>query len=183
MYETTWQLLPEELVDDARFKQTLIDVHREIYDEHFQDEPQINISLGFHLHAYRRTSGWRVVVILTPWMMSRLLFPEQNPQIVIPEGWSGEERYGTDYQALGPSLRLGWSGNYMQSHLNFHAQLGHYLLQPILMNMKHYHTPSQAFEAWRRAIGARSRRTLDRLHNCPWQEELSDRNFLQKKKG
>jgi hypothetical protein len=178
MHETTWQLLPKELRDDSKFKQALIDVHREIYEEFFDEDPLVNGSLGFHLHAYRRTSGWRVVLILTPWMMSRLLFPENNPHIVIPEGWSGEERCGTDYQVLGPSLRLGWSGNYMQSHLNFHALLGHYLLQPILMNMQNYNTPQAAFEAWNDIVNRRDENTKRMLRNHPWQEEVSRREFL-----
>jgi hypothetical protein len=178
MHETTWQLLPKELQDDSAFKQALIDTHREIYDVYFEDDPLANPSLGFHLHAYRRTSGWRVVIILTPWMMSRLLFPEHNPHIVIPDGWSGEERYGTDYQVLGPSLRLGWSGNYMQSHLNFHTRLGHYLIQPILMNMQNYDTPQAAFEAWNSVIKRRDKNIKRMQHNCPWQEEVSRREFL-----
>ncbi|PVV15632.1 MAG: hypothetical protein B6D77_01710 [gamma proteobacterium symbiont of Ctena orbiculata] len=183
MHETTWQLLPRELDDDKRFKQALLDVHHEIYDEYFHDDPLINNRLGFHLHAYRRTSGWRVVLILTPWMLSRLLFPENDPHIVIPEGWSGEERCGTDYQVLGPSLRLGWSGNYMQSHLNFHSRLGHYLLQPILMNMQNYDSPKQAFKAWNGAINTRDKSMQRIRRDCPWQEEVSRLEFLQKHPG
>lgn len=183
MPDTTWNLLPRELNDDDRFKQTLIDVHREIYDDYFSDDPLINDSLDFHLHAYRRTSGWRVVLILTPWMMSRLLFPDKDPHIVIPEGWSGEERCGTDYQVLGPSLRLGWSGNYMQSHLNFHAKLGHYLLQPILLNMQNYHSPQEAFEAWNGVIRTRDENMKRMQRQCPWQEEVSRREFMQKYLG
>ncbi|MES9994096.1 MAG: [NiFe]-hydrogenase assembly chaperone HybE [Candidatus Thiodiazotropha sp.] len=178
MHETTWQLLPAELNDDELFKRALIEVHQEIYNEHFSDDPLSNSELGFHLHAYRRTSGWRVVLILTPWMLSRLLFPENNPHILIPEGWSGEERYGTDYQALGPSLRLGWSGNYMQSHLNFHARLGHYLLQPILMKMQNYGSPQEAFEAWNGKIKTRDENMKRMQRECPWQEEVSRRDLL-----
>jgi hypothetical protein len=166
-----------ELEDDTTFQQALIDVHREIFDDFFESDPLANRSLGFHLHAYRRTSGWRVVLILTPWMMSRLLFPENDPHIVIPEGWSGEERCGTDYQALGPSLRLGWSGNYMQSHLNFHARLGHYLLQPILMNMQNFNTPQEAFETWNRMIKRRDGNVKRMQSKCPWQEEVTRRVF------
>jgi hypothetical protein len=173
MHETRWQLLPKALADDTKFKQALINVHRDIYDEFFEDNPLINSSLGFHLHDYQRTSGWRVVLILTPWMMSRLLFPENNPHIVIPDGWSGEERCSTDYQVLGPSLRLGWSGNYMQSHLNFHAQLGHYLIQPILMNMQNYKTPQAALAAWNAIIRRRDAKINRRQLSCPCQEEFT----------
>ena len=157
MAETQWQLLPAEWRQDKTFQEALLAVHREIYRQFFSDDPLVNGKLGFHLHAYRRTSRWRAVLILTPWMMSRLLFPEQDPHIVIPEGWSGEDRGDTDYQVLGPSLRLGWSGNYMQAHLNYHTRLGHYLLQPIALNMQGYSSPKELFEVWRTMIG-----TLDK---------------------
>ncbi|MEW8505726.1 MAG: [NiFe]-hydrogenase assembly chaperone HybE [Candidatus Thiodiazotropha sp.] len=183
MHETTWQLLPPELADDDKFKLALIEVHREIFNQYFSDDPLTNSNLGFQLHAYRRTSGWRVVLILTPWMLSRLLFPENDPHILIPEGWSGEERHGTDYQALGPSLRLGWSGNYMQSHLNFHASLGHYLLQPILMKMQNYDSPKEAFEAWHNMIRTRDRNMRRMQRDCPWQEEVSRRDRMYKHQG
>ncbi|MBT2968954.1 MAG: hypothetical protein B6D72_06465 [gamma proteobacterium symbiont of Ctena orbiculata] len=183
MPETTWQRLPVELDEDDRFKRVLIEVHKEIYNQYFSDDPLINSNLGFHLHAYRRTSGWRVVLILTPWMLSRLLFPEHDPHIVIPEGWSDEERCGTDYQVLGPSLRLGWSGNYMQSHLNFHTRLGHYLLQPILMNMHNYNSPQEAFEAWNRLIRNRGENMKQMESKRPWQEEVSRRDVVPNYRG
>ncbi|MCU7856742.1 MAG: [NiFe]-hydrogenase assembly chaperone HybE, partial [Candidatus Thiodiazotropha sp. (ex Lucinoma borealis)] len=88
MHETQWQLIPKALSKDEAFQDALLTVHHEIYNDFFSDDPLTNSELGFHLHAYRRTSGWRVVLILTPWMLSRLLFPENDPQIVIPEGWS-----------------------------------------------------------------------------------------------
>ncbi|PVV27259.1 MAG: DUF3457 domain-containing protein, partial [gamma proteobacterium symbiont of Ctena orbiculata] len=86
-------------------------------------------------------------------------------------------------QVLGPSLRLGWSGNYMQSHLNFHSRLGHYLLQPILMNMQNYDSPKQAFKAWNGAINTRDKSMQRIRRDCPWQEEVSRLEFLQKHPG
>ncbi|MCM8856698.1 MAG: [NiFe]-hydrogenase assembly chaperone HybE [Candidatus Thiodiazotropha sp.] len=157
MHETQWQLIPKALSKDEAFQDALLTIHHEIYNDFFSDDPLTNSELGFHLHAYRRTSGWRVVLILTPWMLSRLLFPENDPQIVIPEGWSGEERGETEYQVLGPSLRLGWSGDYMQAHLNYHPRLGHYLLQPISLKMHSYTSPLEAFEAWNGVINDRER--------------------------
>ncbi|MCU7934888.1 MAG: [NiFe]-hydrogenase assembly chaperone HybE [Candidatus Thiodiazotropha sp. (ex Dulcina madagascariensis)] len=180
MPETQWQLLPPELNQDKTFQDSLLTVHKEIYNNFFSDDPLANPELGFHLHAYRRTSGWRVVLIVTPWMMSRLLFPEKDPHIVIPEGWSGEDRGESDYQVLGPSLRLGWSGNYMQAHLNYHPRLGHYLLQPIALNMQTYATPEEAFEAWNCVIKARDESMKRMKKKCPWQEEVSRREFLGK---
>ena len=152
MAETQWQQLPPEWRQDKPFQEALLTLHREIYHRFFNDASPVNDKLGFHLHTYRRNNRWRTVLILTPWMMSRLLFPEQDPHIIIPQGWSGEDRYDTDYQILGPSLRLGWSGNQMQAHLNYHVRLGHYLLQPITLNMQGYSSPEQVFNVWRAKI-------------------------------
>jgi hypothetical protein len=147
MAETQWQLLPPECHQNRSFLDTLLAVHQEIYQKFLVDAPLVNSRIGFHLYAYRRTSRWRTVLILTPWMMSRLLFPEQDPHIRIPEGWSGEDRGDTEYQALGPTLRLGWSGNYMEAHLNYHTKLGHYLLQPITLDLRGYSTSSEVIQA------------------------------------
>ncbi|MCU7907038.1 MAG: [NiFe]-hydrogenase assembly chaperone HybE [Candidatus Thiodiazotropha sp. (ex Epidulcina cf. delphinae)] len=180
MPKTHWQLLPPELNKDNIFQDCLLIAHKEIYNDFFSGDPLANPELGFHLHAYRRTSSWRVVLILTPWMMSRLLFPEKDPHIIIPEGWSGEDRRNSDYQVLGPSLRLGWSGDYMQAHLNYHARLGHYLLQSIALNMQSYATPEEAFKAWNCVIKTRDAYMKRMKKQRPWQKEVSRRALLSK---
>ena len=156
--------------------------HREIYDQYFAKDPMVNSTLGFQLHGYRHTEQWRIVLILTPWMLSRLLFPEQPPDIEIPDGWSAAERMGADYQLLGPCVNLDWQG---KAHLNYHPQLGHYLLQPIALNMQPYATPDEAFRAWNDVIKTRDENMQQMQRECPWQQEVSRREFLGglKKKG
>lgn len=178
MPERHWQLLPESLQEDLRFQLALLVAHREIYDQQFAQDPMANFSLGFHLHGYRRTESWRIVLILTPWMLSRLLFPEQPPQIEIPEGWSAEERTTASYQLLGPSVDLDWQGGRLKAHLNYHETLGHYLLQPIALHMQNYASPEAAFQDWNEVIQTRDENMQRMQRECPWQQEVSRREFL-----
>ncbi len=148
MADTQWQLLPPNWLRDSVFRPALLDIHRDIYRRFFENDPRVNPQLGFHLHAYCRSTHWRATLILTPWMMSRLLFPEHDPHILIPDGWSGEDRSQSEYQIVGPSLKLGCCGNAMVANLNYHTQLGHYLIQPFALGMRNFKTPREAFEIW-----------------------------------
>jgi hypothetical protein len=180
MPDRQWQLLPPHLHPDMRFQLALLVAHRRIYDRHFAQEPSANPALGFHLHDYRRTGEWRIVVILTPWMLSRLLFPERVPDIPIPEGWSAEERHESDYQLLGPTVDLAWNGGDIKAHLNYQEILGHYLLQPIALDMQQYDTPESAFSACDKVITTRDEHMQRTQQSCSWQEELSYRALFAK---
>ncbi len=156
MANTRWQLLPAKWQRDSLFRPALVEVHREIYRQFFYNDPRVNPQMGFHLHAYCRSTHWRVTLILTPWMMSRLLFPEHDPKILIPDGWSGEDRSHSEYQTTGPSLKLGCYGNEMIANLNYHTQLGHYLIQPLALSMRNYSSPLEALEIWNRLFYSHS---------------------------
>ncbi|MET0067730.1 MAG: [NiFe]-hydrogenase assembly chaperone HybE [Candidatus Thiodiazotropha sp.] len=175
MADTLWQLLPAKWQQDAIFRPALIDIHREIYQRFFHNDPRVNPQLGFHLHAYCRSSHWRSTLILTPWMMSRLMFPEQDPHILIPDGWSGEDRSQSEYQPVGPSLKLGCHGNAMVANLNYHTQLGHYLIQPFALSMRGFKRPREAFEIWDRLFYAHALR-MQRMSNKTVKRRLKQRD-------
>jgi len=176
--ETRWQLLPPYLQPDIRFQMALLVAAREIYDRHFARDPMANPALGFHIHGYRRSERWRILLLITPWMLSRLLFPERPPRMPIPDGWSAEQREGAGYQMLGPSVELRWRGEKLKAHLNYHPCLGHYLLQPIALNMQNYTTPGEAIRAWSDVIKVRDKNMQRMQRDCPWQREISRREFL-----
>ncbi len=150
--ELEWQLLPPHLNSEMRFKMALLVTHRQIYNRHFALEPGVNPALGFHLLGYRRTENWRIVFALTPWMLSRLLFAETPPVIEIPDGWRSEQRLETDYQLLGPLVDLPLETGGTQAHLNFHSILGHYLVQPLTLNMQQYANAREVLKAWNHVI-------------------------------
>lgn len=180
MPERQWQLLPPHLQSDMRFQMALLIAHRRIYDRYFANEPSTNPAVGFHLHGYRRTKAWRILLMLTPWMLSRLLFPEQAPGITIPEGWGAEERREVDYQVLGPEVRVVMDGAELKAHLNYQETLGHYLLQPIALDMQRYDSPEAAFQAWNQVIRTRDENMQRMQRTCSWQEELSRRELFAK---
>jgi hypothetical protein len=183
MADTGWQSLPAHLQSDMRFQLALLVAHRQIYDRHFAQEPMSNPALGFHLHGYRRSDIWRIVLILTPWMFSRLLFAETPPAIEIPEGWRADQRKDADYVLLGPMIDPQPQTGEIKSHLNYHTTLGHYLLQPIALNMQQYASAEQVFEAWNRVILSRDENLKRMEQECAWQREITRRELFRTLKG
>jgi hypothetical protein len=183
MPESNWQVLPPHLHSEMRFKMALLIAHRQIYNRHFALQPEANPALGFHLHGYRCTENWRIILALTPWMFVRLLFAESPPDIEIPDGWLSEQRRTMDYQLLGPMVDLPLETGGTKAHLNYHPTLGHYLLQPIALNMRNYASAREAFEARNLVIESRDERLRQMEQQCSWQQEVSRREFLGALRG
>ncbi len=177
---TAWQPLPAHLRSDMRLQMALLIAHRQIYERHFALEPTANPALGFHLHGYRHLGNWRIVLALTPWMLSRLLFAELPPPIAIPEAWRSERRRDADYQLLGPVVELPPELSTLKAHLNYHPTLGHYLLQPIALNMQPYASAQEVFEAWNQVIELRDERLRQMEQRCSWQQEISRRELFDR---
>ncbi|MEJ2455355.1 MAG: [NiFe]-hydrogenase assembly chaperone HybE [Candidatus Thiodiazotropha sp.] len=180
MPNRNWQVLPDHLQSEMRFKMALLIAHRGIYNRHFAGDPMVNPALGFHLHGYRYTENWRIVLALTPWMFARLLFAESPPDIEIPDDWLSEQRRSMDYQLLGPMVDLPLETGGTKAHLNYHPTLGHYLLQPIALNMQNYANAREAFEAWNLVIETRDERLKQMEQQCNWQQEISRRELFGK---
>lgn len=180
MADGHWQALPAHLHSDMRFQLALLVALRQIYDRHFAQEPTANPALGFHLHGYRRRENWRIVLALTPWMFARLLFAETPPAMQIPDGWHAEQREKADYMLLGPVIDPLREIGGIKSHLNYHPTLGHYLLQPIALNMQRYANTQEAFEAWNQVILTRDENMRRMEKECAWQQEISRRELFGK---
>jgi hypothetical protein len=179
MTEYTWTTCSEDLADDPALTAGVVDIHRAILREQMASDPMVNRSLQIQQRAFRHIGGWRVLLLLTPWMLSRLLFPDEPPPIAIPEGWSAESRKNKEYVLLGPRLGFDLLGQPQQAHLNFHARLGHYLLQPICLDMKPYADGEAVFEKWNMVIRTRDENMEKAKRDCPLQKEISRREFLR----
>jgi hypothetical protein len=131
-----------------RLNMALLIAHRQIYDQYYADDPMANPSLGFHLHGYHRQDQWHIIQLLTPWMLARLWFTESPPDIPIPDNWRAE----ADYKPLGPSIKLPEALGGDTAYLNYHSTLGHYLLQPITLDMTPYTDAEAVFDAWSREL-------------------------------
>ena len=180
MTEGTWQTCPPDLADDHALTTAVLDAHRAILSEQMASDPMINRAIEVQERAFRHIEGWRVLMLLTPWMLSRLLFPDAPPSLAIPEGWSAQERKDADYLLLGPRLGFDLLGQPQQAHLNYHTRLGHYLLQPICLDMKPYADGETVFEKWNRVIHIRDQNMEEAKRDCPLQKEVSRREFFRR---
>jgi hypothetical protein len=180
LLQSGWRGLPPERADDAAFIETLLELHALLFDDHFAGDPEANESLGIEVRAFRRLEGWRVALVLTPWMLARLLIPDRDPKIPLPPEWCAEAREEATYQALGPQVGFSLLGQDQQAHLNYHAWLGHYLIQPIALNMGAYESPEAVFEAWSNVIRTRDENMARHRKDCPWQQEISRRELFSR---
>lgn len=178
-----WQVWPAPLADDEQLSAAVLSLHRTIYATDFAHDPAANHGLSVQTRAFRRLQDWRVMLILTPWMLARLLFPDRPPRLRIPADWRAEARQDQHYQVLGPRLELELLGQAQQVHLNFHPALGHYLLQPVVLNMQPYANPEAVFEAWGGVIRTRDENMEKHRKDCPWQKEVSRRELFSRWRG
>jgi len=182
VFDDTWQCLPPELEEDEALGRAVLAVHRTILREQLAGDPMLNLGLPVELRALRRIDTWRVLLLLTPWMLARLLFPDNPHGMQIPPGWSARERRSADYLLLGPNLRFDLLGQPQQAHLNFHPRLGHHLLQPICLDMKPYQSADAVFDAWSQVIRIRDENMEKARRDCPLQKEISRRELFRRLK-
>lgn len=183
MRENVWQGLPPELAEDDALGQAVLEAHRDILREQLAGDPMLNMALPVELRALRRVDLWRVLLLLTPWMLARLLFPARPPELEIPPGWSSGERRNADYLVLGPNLGFDLLGQPQKAHLNYRHQLGHFLLQPICLDMKPYKNADAVFEAWDQVIHTRDENMEKAKRDCPLQKEISRRELFRRFRG
>jgi hypothetical protein len=182
MSNGTWQCSPRELASDDALGQAVLDVHRVILDEQLAGDPMLNMALPVELRALRRVDEWRVLLLLTPWMLGRLLFPDRPPALEIPAGWSADERRDAGYLILGPNVGFDLLGQHQKAHLGYHRDLGHFLLQPICLDMKPYPSADAVFEAWSHVIRIRDENMEKAKRDCPLQKEISRRELFRRLK-
>jgi hypothetical protein len=177
--EALWQTCPPELADDEVLARAVLDAHESILREQLAGDPMLNTALPVQLRALRRIQDWRVLLLLTPWMLARLLFPDEPP-LPIPADWSADMRREADYRVLGPSLGLELLGQPQRAHINYHPALGHYLLQPICLDMQPYRDADAVFEAWNQVIRIRDENMEKAKRDCPLQKEVSRRELFRR---
>ncbi|MET0088991.1 MAG: hypothetical protein ABW068_03050 [Candidatus Thiodiazotropha sp.] len=62
----------------------------------------------------------------------------------------------------------------MVANLNYHTQLGHYLIQPFAMGMRNFKTPREVFEIWNKLFYAHALR-MQRLSSKAVTKRLKQR--------
>jgi hypothetical protein len=179
MTDMHWHL-PLAALDEATRIERILAAHRELHEAHFAGDPAVNEALPVMVRSPRSTDGWFLCLVLTPFMLARLAVPEQQPSIRLPAGWSAEERTGAPFMLLGPVRACAILNARLRGHLSYHPQLGHYLLQPLCLNMQPYGGAEEAFNAWDEVIDTRSRNMEQRRIDSPWHKELSRRELFRR---
>jgi hypothetical protein len=173
-----WVLCPPELAEDDALSAAVLEVHQAILRDQLQGDPSLNPDLDIQQRALRRVEDWRVLLLLTPWMLARLLFPDRSPSLALPGGWSAPERTNAPYQVLGPRILFSLLGQSQQAHLSYHRDLGHFLLQPLCLDMEPYPNTEAVFEAWGQVIRTRDENMEKARRDCPLQKEVSRRELF-----
>lgn len=178
MSEAAWEpgMLSRE--DESAVAARVCECFGEIQRRHFSGEPLVNHELPVQIRAFRRSDGWSVFLLLTPWMMARVFLPERDPGLRIPPGWGVPERAMAPFQVIGPLLDFTILGQPQKAHLNYLPELGHFLLQPLVQSMEKYNSADEVFAAWNEVIKTRNRVMEEQKRDCGWQKEVSRREFL-----
>ncbi len=112
----------------------------------------LNPKLGFHVEHLKLVEPFVTAYVLTPWMLSHIFLPLKTPGLVIPEDWHAEKRQNQPYEVIGPLIEFRLGEQNFKAHLNYHRDLGHYLIQPLVQSMGQYATAEEAFDAWQKVL-------------------------------
>ena len=178
MTDRAWQLGRFSGGDDYAVIAAVSTSFGKIYREHFSNEFHVNHDLPIEIRAFRRSDGWCVFLLLTPWMMARVFLPERDHHLPVPAGWSAGERAAAPFVVIGPQLEFTLLGEKLKAHLNYLPELGHFLLQPLVQSMQRYESASAVFAAWDEVIETRDLVMEEQKRECGWQKEVSRREFL-----
>jgi hypothetical protein len=181
MLETIgWQLNSVASGTEADVVDTIEKCFRRTHEANFAGTMDCNDALPVQVRALRSVEDWWVFLLLTPWMLSRLFLPRQQPRSPLPAGWTAEARREQAYVVIGPALELTLQSGVQRAHINYDAGLGHYLIQPLVQAMHGYRCADQVFLAWNDVIATRDRVMVEQQRDCPWQKEVSRREWFSR---
>ncbi len=178
LYDSSWIPGPQCLHQDDSLKTLVTNVFADVYERSFADDPLINHRLPIEIRALRDIEDWRVFLLLTPWMLSRIYLRTEEASINVPPAWQVENRIGEPYLVVGPQVGFCLLEHEQLAHLNYHPELGHYLVQPLILHMEGYANAEQAYQEWNTVIETRNENMRKRQAECRCQEEISRREFF-----
>lgn len=162
--------------DDSTFLDNVLETYQRIYAG-LPREMATKDTLPIEIRALRRVGDWRVLLLLTPWQLARLLFPMRPPSIAEPLVL---DNLGMSPTALGPAIGLDILSGRERAHVAFEPRLGHYFQQTLIHDMRRFETPDAAFAALRAVIEVRDRNIAALQKQCAWQEDVSRREFFSR---
>ncbi|MEA1987876.1 MAG: [NiFe]-hydrogenase assembly chaperone HybE, partial [Pseudomonadota bacterium] len=150
-----WQLIQVKTLQEAH--DLIIKTFQNTYHKSFEDEWMgVNHSLQVELRGVKFVDGWITGFLLTPWMLCNIYIPvTEAPSFEIEKEWLAENRINQDYVVIGSLKTFSIGGTEQKGNLNYHVELGHYLLQPLVQIMDKYADNESAFGAWSEVIAFR----------------------------
>ncbi len=154
---------PTALHADAALKNYVIAMFNGYRSRFMNQQATSNPALPVRIYSLHRLEFWRVLLILTPWMLANLLTPDINPGLFLPDQpVDGQDAEG---HLLGPVIRFTVFDTQHKAHLNFDSHLGHYLLQPLIFCMERYPDAEAVLTAWNLLAENRKRKTIYREYS------------------
>ncbi len=178
-----WQLGSLAGLGDDALAKAVVARFQVIDEECFAGDPFANHALDVEVRALRRMEGWCVFLLLTPWMLARLFVPERDPGLAVPADWRASARADAPYVVIGPAVEVSLLGGAQRAHINHDPVIGHYLIQPLVQAMEKFAVADAVFGAWNEVIATRLRVMEQQQRECPWQRELSRREFFGRLAG
>ncbi|MBF0188142.1 MAG: [NiFe]-hydrogenase assembly chaperone HybE [Magnetococcales bacterium] len=165
---------------DALWVEAVVDHYRQVAREAESVIPELDrleswAEFGVEARAFRRQDSWRMVLILAPWMLCRLLQPVRESTLTQPP-WTGLTP--ATGMALGPVGTVSLMERQISAHLQSHPALGRFLIQPLISGLTPYATPDDAFHAWSEVIRTREKIRTERGISCQWQQSVSRREMF-----
>jgi hypothetical protein len=181
-----WQLT--DSAQQAVLPALLESTFAKLYNDDFADAMMgINHKLKVEVRGWHRKDDWAMGVLLTPWMLTKVYIPLSIPKdLDIPAGWSADERQNAAYVVIGPLMNLMIDGQAHAVHINYHPQLGHYAVQPLVQKMNSYVDNEAAFAAWgevltfRKEYRAKLQAEAEQAAQKAAEIDSSKRNLLNK---
>lgn len=178
MSNEQWIAVPDLLQDEEVLRQQVSESFNDTYQRSFAADPLVNHRLPIEISAIRDVEGWRLFLLLTPWMLARIYFHPDGDEVDIPVAWQAWNRLHEPYLVLGPSVSITLMGLEQKAHLNFHQELGHYLVQPLMLRMEQFGSADEVYRRWNAVIETRNENMKKRREECRCQEEISRREFF-----
>ncbi|MBF0271905.1 MAG: DUF3457 domain-containing protein [Magnetococcales bacterium] len=177
-----WILHP---ADDAALQAVTVERYTQLYQSHRQEGMENGVDFwampprGWPVEArsFRHLDPWRIFLLLTPWMLMRVLMPMRDPGLPLPPGW-GEPDGPESGGLLGPLLTVYLLGQKQMAHLHRDPVLGDYLIQPLVQSLHKYANPEAVFSAWTETVQRRDAFVQASNRRCDWQQDLSRREIF-----
>lgn len=174
-----WKLIPSKTLKEAH--NLIIHSFKNTYHKSFEDQWMgVNHDLQVEMRGVKFVEGWITGFLLTPWMLCSIyipVLPENTLSFEIEPEWQANSKTGQEYVVIGPLQEFSIGGQVQKAYLNYHAEIGHYLLQPLVQIMDKYPDNESAFGAWSEVIAFR------KAHYEKVEQELAEKQLAEQQRN